>query len=781
MSKLVIVESPTKARTIQRYLGKDFKVMSSMGHVRDLPEKELAVDIERDFEPKFVITNKKAVAQLRKAIEDAEVVYLATDNDREGEAIAFDLYEVLNHRKKKPYLRVVFNEITKRVILEAIKHPRDIDMSKVEAQRARRILDRLVGYLISPLLSKTLSGSKYEGLSAGRVQSVALRFICDRELEIQEFVPQEYWTIDALLQSDGKEFTARLTRIKGEKAEIPTREAAERIQEELRKLAQAQGLIVAEFIEEESKRTPPPPFITSTLQQAASSRLKFSPKKTMQLAQQLYEGVELEEGHEGLITYMRTDSLRVADDARQAARALIREQFGPEYLAPKERIFKNKKAAQDAHEAIRPTDVQRTPESVKPYLTQDQYKLYKLIWGRFVATQMAEARYAKRQLTVVSGDYELVARGSQLVFEGFLKAWPMPPLKDEGVEIPALAKGAVLQLLDVLAEQRFTEPPKRYSEATLVKALEEKGIGRPSTYATIVSTIQERGYVVREKGGILRPTLLGFIATDFLKDYFPLTVEEGFTAQMEEELDKISEGELTRVQVLREFYEPLAKRLAQVQQELSSSRAFKVLTDVECPKCHAPMEVRFWKGRAYLGCTRYPDCRETIDFPETVEYVYKGKRVLVSKSLLAHQEGQTARTQQAEANAPTCPECGSPMELRKGKFGRFWGCTNYPKCKTTQPVSTGVPCPLCGRDLIERYARNKRRAFYGCAGYPECTFTVNEKPVKLCPACDQGVLVERDEALVCTSKSCDHREPLPATGEAAEENEPAAIASTDES
>jgi len=364
-----------------------------------------------------------------------------------------------------------------------------------------------VGYLISPLLSKTLSGSKYEGLSAGRVQSVALRLICDRELEIQEFVPQEYWTIDAKLAipEDGHEFVARLVRIKGEKAEVPTREEAERIKAELKRLAGAQGVVVAAVIEEESKRTPPPPFITSTLQQAASSRLKFSPKKTMQLAQQLYEGVE------------RTDSLRVSEEARRAVRAFIRERFGPDYLAPKERVFKNKKAAQDAHEAIRPTDVRRTPESVKPYLTQDQYKLYKLIWERFVATQMAEARYAKRQVTVKAGDYELIAKGAQLVFEGFLRVWAMPPLKEEGVEIPALAQGAALKLVDVLAEQRFTEPPKRYSEATLVKALEEKGIGRPSTYATIVSTIQERGYVVREKGGILKPTLLGFIATDFLK------------------------------------------------------------------------------------------------------------------------------------------------------------------------------------------------------------------------------------------------------------------------
>ena len=773
MSKLVIVESPAKARTIERYLGKGFKVMSSMGHVRDLPERELAVDIEHDFKPKLIVTNKKAVAQLKKAVENAEVVYLATDNDREGEAIAYDLYEVLNHKKGKKYLRVVFNEITKRVIVEAIEQPREIDLNKVEAQRARRILDRLVGYLISPLLSKTLSGSKYEGLSAGRVQSVALRLICDRELEIQDFVPREYWLIDAKLRDGGQEFLARLARIDGKKPEIPSQAEAERIRRELEEIAEAQGFVVQELKEEETKRSPLPPFITSTLQQAASSMLRFSPQKTMQIAQQLYEGVQLEEGHEGLITYMRTDSLRVADEARKRLRAFVKAQYGEKYLSPRDRVYKNKKAAQDAHEAIRPTDITRTPDSIKQYLTPDQYKLYKLIWERFVATQMADAVYAKRQASIRAGRYGFEAKGSQLLFDGFLRVWPMPPLKDEGVEVPDLQKGERLTLLEILAEQKFTEPPKRYSEASLVKALEEKGIGRPSTYATIVSTIQERGYVVKEKT-TLRPTLLGFIATDFLKDYFPLTVEEGFTAQMEEELDKISEGERTRVQVLREFYEPLSKRLAQVQHELGQKRVFQILTDVNCPNCGAVMEVRFWKGKAFLGCTRYPECKTTIDFPRTVEYVYKGKRVLVSEKLQLHQEQKAE--QAAALPKKTCPECGAPMELKEGRFGRFYGCTNYPKCKTTEPVSTGVPCPLCGRDIVERYARSKKRVFYGCRGYPDCTFAVNERPVKLCPKCDQGVLVERKGKgeLVCTNRSCGHREEL--SPEVAAEDESAAAA-----
>ncbi len=758
MSKLVIVESPTKARTIERYLGKGFKVLSSMGHVRDLPEKELAVDIERDFEPKLIVTNKKAVSQLRKALEGAEVVYLATDNDREGEAIAYDLYEVLDHNRQKKYLRVVFNEITQRVILEAIEHPTDIDLKKVEAQRARRILDRLVGYLISPLLSKTLSGSQYEGLSAGRVQSVALRLICDREREIQAFIPEEYWTIDAQLM-DGREFLAHLERYQGKKPQIPNQAEAARIHQELKRLAQAPGFIVQGIKEEESHRSPPPPFITSTLQQAASSLLRFSPQKTMQLAQQLYEGVPLEEGQEGLITYMRTDSLRVSDIARKELRAFILAAFGHKYLSPQERLFKNKKAAQDAHEAIRPTDVKRTPESIKPFLTQDQYKLYKLIWERFVATQMAEALYHKRAASISASDYLFMARGSKLVFDGFLKIWRLPPMKDEGVEIPDLAEGERLTLMGILAEQHFTEPPKRYSEASLVKALEEKGIGRPSTYATIVSTIQERGYVQKEKGGILRPTLLGFIATDFLKDFFPLTVEEGFTAHMEEELDKISSGELTRVQVLREFYEPLSKRLEHVQRELSQDRlSFRILTDVSCPSCGAPMEVRFWKGKSFLGCSRYPDCKQTIDFPENVEYLYQGKRVLIQEQLKTHEQ---KKEMTAKAAGRTCPNCGAPMELRDGRFGRFYGCSRYPDCKTTEPISTGVPCPLCGRDMVERYSRKKQKAFYGCQGYPECTFTVNERPVKLCPACEEGVLVRRgdgEEVLSCSNKKCGHRE-----------------------
>ncbi|MBI1730162.1 type I DNA topoisomerase [Candidatus Acetothermia bacterium] len=758
MRKLVIVESPTKARTIERYLGKGFKVLSSFGHVRDLPERELAVDIEKDFEPKIVVTNKKSITELKKAAQSAETVYLATDNDREGEAIAFDLYEVLNQKGKQKYLRVVFNEITKKVIQEAIDHPTEIDTKMVDAQRARRILDRLMGYLISPLLSKALSGSKYEGLSAGRVQSVALKIICDRELEIQAFIPQEYWEIFTQLMN-GSEFAAELSRFKGKKPEVPSRDEAERIKNELEKISKSSGFVVEEVKEEESTRSPSPPFITSSLQQIASSMIKFSPKKTMQIAQQLYEGIELESGHEGLITYMRTDSLRISDEARKELREYVLESFGTKYLSTEDRIFKNKKAAQDAHEAIRPTAIKRSPDSIKQFLSADQNKLYKLIWERFTATQMTDALYAKRTVSIKAGDYLLVAKGSKQLFDGFAKVWKLPPLKDEGVEIPDLKAGAVLKLNEVKLDQKFTEPTKRLSEASLVKELEEKSIGRPSTYASIVSTIQDRGYVEKIKT-TLRPTLLGFIVADFLKDFFPLTVEEGFTAMMEEELDKISSGEMTRTQVLNDFYQPFAKRLTQVESELQQKGGdlFQIMSDVKCPTCGSPMEIRFWKGNAFFGCPKYPDCKTTINFPDELVYKYHNKRVEADVQLKAHQGEREAMAQ--EAPKKICPKCGAPMNLREGKFGRFYGCSKYPDCKTTLPVTMGVPCPKCGRDLVERFAKKKRKPFWGCSGFPDCNFAVDDEPVKLCTECEEGVMVKKanEEGLICSNKNCGHRE-----------------------
>jgi DNA topoisomerase-1 len=770
LEKIVIVESPAKARTIERYLGKDYHVLSSMGHIRDLPHDELGVDVEEDFEPHLIVTNQKQAASLRKAVKGATMVYLATDNDREGEAIAYDLFEVLDHKNRAKYARVVFNEITREVIRRAIGQPGEIDLQKVEAQRARRILDRLVGYQVSPLLSVTLAGNKYEGLSAGRVQSVALRLICDREREIDQFVPQEYWTVDVQL-GNGKSFQARLVKIKGEKPAIGSKDEAERVRAELEKLANSPGFLIAEVSDQEVKQSPPPPFITSTLQQAASSRLSFAPPRTMKIAQQLYEGVALAEGHEGLITYMRTDSLRVSPEAQKSVRAFIQTEYGEPYLSEKVRNYQNKKAAQDAHEAIRPTAPERTPQQVKEFLSAEQFKLYQLIWQRFTATQMAEACYLKRKAQVRAGDYLFEATGSRLLFDGFSRVWPMKARSDEGIEIPDLTTNQRLQLLKVLTEQHFTEPPKRFSEASLIKTLEQDGIGRPSTYATIVSTIQERGYVEKVEGA-LRPTLLGFITADFLKTFFPQTVQIDFTAQMEEELDKVSEGERTRLQVLKEFYGPFSQRLETATRNLKSEdRPFKVLSDVACPVCGAPMEVRFWKGSRFLGCSRYPTCKGTVDLPASVPFLYREKQVLVQEALQTHQSEKKKETRQL--SEVRCPQCDAPMVLKDGKFGRFYGCSTYPKCKSTQPIAIDVPCPRCGRPMVERYSRKRHKSFYSCSGYPECKFLVDSKPVKLCPDCEEGLLIagKEPDTLVCSNKKCSHQEAAP--GEAVAATAPA--------
>jgi len=755
MNHLVIVESPSKARTIEQYLGKGYKVLSSMGHIRDLPTKELGVDVERDFDATFEVTNQKQAKLLRQAVKGADVVVLATDNDREGEAIAFDLYETLRKRgEDTPYRRVVFNEITKSVIQQAIRSPGEIDLKKVEAQRARRVLDRLVGYLVSPLLSKVLAGSKFEGLSAGRVQSVALRVICERELEIQAFVPEEYWNLYAHL-SDGPAseaaFKSQLARVAGKKPNIPNKDEADRVIAEL----EAASFEVAEVKKSTQRRTPPTPFITSTLQQTASSQLSFTPKRTMRVAQQLYEGVELGEGPEGLITYMRTDSVRLSPQAVEPAREFLKKQYGDKYLSPEAKFFKNKKKSQDAHEAIRPTHPDYTPESVQQYLDKDQFKLYDLVWRRFMATQMADARYERTKLKVTAGDYAFGASGSRCSFDGFMRVLPLPPLSDEDVQLPELSEGQALHLRRAEGEQKFTEPPKRFSEASIIKEMEANGIGRPSTYAAIVSTIQDRNYVVKEKGS-LRPTLLGFITTDFLKDYFPITVQTDFTARMEEDLDKIAEGERTRAEALEAFYQPLAQRLDKVQAAVNEGKlAFRVLTDYDCPNCGAPMEVRFWKGSRFLGCSKYPECKTTVDFPEDVAFAYEPKRVTVKEQLQARHE------EDAQQETRPCPNCGADMAIKQGPYGRFWGCTRYPQCKTTEPVQAEAPCPQCGSPMIERYSKKRRQRFWGCSQYPACTFTTNAEPIKPCPDCEEGVLVAQDDQLTCTSKACGHVEAPP--------------------
>lgn len=746
MKKLIIVESPTKARTIGQYLGKDYLVLSSQGHVRDLPKNGLGINIEKGFEPEYETKRTKEITRLRAAAKEAEAVYLATDHDREGEAIAYDLYTILKRvvPDERAFSRPVFNEITRPVILEALANPAQIDLSKVEAQRTRRILDRLVGYLVSPLVSKTLAGNRFEGLSAGRVQSVALRFLVDREAEIARFVPEEYWEIVVSIR-DGEPFSASLTKKDAKKLVVHTKEECDRVVADLRR----QRIVVESLSEKERLRQPSPPFITSSLQQTASSVLGFSPKKTMAVAQELYEGVSLAEGSVGLVTYMRTDSVRVSEAAVETARRTIRDRYGDKLLAKEVRRYRNQKRSQDAHEAIRPTDPALSPEEVGRYLSTEQKKLYSLVYNRFLATQMAPAVYRQRKVLLTAGPYTLEASGSALVSPGFLTLFPEEG-REKG-EVPAwLKEGEVLTLTDVVPQQRFTEPPRRYSEAGLVNLLEKQGIGRPSTYATIVGVIQERGYAVKG-GGSLRPTLLGQTVVDFLRRYVKETVETGFTARMEEDLDRIEEGELSRLDVLTEFYGPFSARLAALDAYLGNGkeRPFRVLTDVLCDKCGAPFELRYWKGSHFLGCSAYPACRNTRPVPPDVPYRYDGETLAIREGLERVKE---------EAPEVICPACGAAMELRDGRYGRYLRCTR-PECAKTAPVSSGVPCPSCKEGvLVEKYSQKRRRTFYSCSRYPACRFATSDRPVKPCPSCGEGILTEKEGTLRCTNKACSYSE-----------------------
>jgi DNA topoisomerase-1 len=686
-----------------------------------------------------VIKNRKLIRELRQAIADATRVYLATDPDREGEAIAFDLMELLSNGNRERFVRILLHEITPQAVKRALEEPGEIDLRKVEAQRTRRILDRLVGYEISPLLSLVLAGSKYEGLSAGRVQSVALRFICDRELEIQEFVPEAFWEIEVEFATEPP-FTARLKGKLRDPAEV------ERIKKEL---SQAEFIVVS-WEEKEVIRKPPAPFITSTLQQAAASELGFAPSRTMRVAQELYEGVEIGGKSVGLITYMRTDSVRVSEGAIAAAREYIAKNFGKKYLASRPRVFKNRKRSQDAHEAIRPTEVSRTPAEVGQYLTPDQRKLYDLIWRRFLATQMADGIWKRYRVTLEAAGHEFVASTSSPVFKGFAEVLKIGKLEDEGNPFPKeLKEGITIPAAKVLDRKKFTEPPKRYTEGSLVKKLEQEGVGRPSTYAQIVSVIQERGYVVKERGA-LRPTLLGFIVADFLRKYFPETVQESFTAEMEESLDLIQEGELDGHEVLERFYASLAERLRVVRAKMEKGeRAFAALTDYSCPRCGAPMEVRIWKGSLYLGCSRYPECKTTQPLPHRFRYRYRRDRIELAAGL----------AEAAEGPAVLCPKCGGRMEVKHGRYGRYLAC---PSCGHTMPVPTGVTCPSCGKgEFVERFSRKNGRTFYACSNYPECKFTLPGKPVGPCGGCEKGVLYEDPRrGLICSNPTCKNPSPV---------------------
>ena len=679
--KLVIVESPAKARTVGRFLGKGYTVKASIGHVRDLLRSRLAVDIANDFKPTYRIIKEKreVVKELAEAAKRAAEVYLATDPDREGEAIAWHLMEAAKIDKGRAR-RVVFHEITRHAIEEAFAHPRGIDRRLVNAQQARRILDRLVGYTISPLLWKKVKNR----LSAGRVQSVALRLVVEREREIQSFVPQEYWTIEAELAKRRRErlekgekresFIAKLHRIRGQKVDLKSEEETQRIVQELERAT----YVVTKVKRREKRRHPAPPFITSTMQRAASNQLHFGARRTMVVAQQLYEGIELgEEGTVGLITYMRTDSVNVAASAQEEARAYIAEKHGQDYVPPKPRQYKTKvKGAQEAHEAIRPTSVWREPWAIKKYLTRDQYLLYDLIWRRFVASQMASAIFDTTSVDITAGpDYLFRATGSVVKFPGFLAVYRADEEEKEKA-LPPLSEGGVLDLVRLIPEQHFTQPPPRYTEASLIKALEEYGIGRPSTYAPIITTIQTRGYVEQVDRRLV-PTELGFIVNDLLVEHFPEIMDVGFTAKMEEDLDAIARGERDWVPVLREFWGPFQRTLEQAKRNMPKVEVADQPTGEFCEKCGAPMVVKWGRYGKFIACSNFPECRNTKPYFEKI--------------------------------GVKCPECGGDLVVRKTRKGRtFYGCANYPECNfATWQRPLPEPCPHCGGLLT---MVNKERA-----------------------------------------------------------------------
>ncbi|RUM42338.1 MAG: type I DNA topoisomerase [Desulfurobacterium sp.] len=690
--KLLIVESPAKAKTIQRYLGKGFIVKASMGHVIDLPEKEFGVDIEKNFKPKYVtIKGKdKILREIKKAAKESDEVLLATDPDREGEAISWHIANALKRIKKDGIYRVRFHEITKKAIEEAIKNPDQIDENKVNAQQARRILDRIVGYTISPLLSKRFK----KALSAGRVQSVALRLICDREEEIRKFVPKEYWTVEGIFRKETSKFPAKLFAVDGKKLDkfdIPDEKSAK----ELVERAKGASFTVTRVERKERKRKPYPPFITSTLQQEASKRFGFPAKLTMQIAQQLYEGIDLGSERVGLITYMRTDSTRISDEAVKEVRKFIKEEIGSEYLPKTKRSYEARtpKSAQDAHEAIRPTSVYRTPESVKEYLTPEQYKLYDLIWRRFVASQIEDAVFNTVSADIEGNGLKFRATGSTLKKEGFLKVYPV---EVEEKLLPDLNEGDKVEPEEIKGVQHFTEPPPRYTEGTLVKALEEEGVGRPSTYATIISNIIQRGYVEKDKQK-LKPTELGEFINDILKKLFPKIVDVKFTANVEKELDKIEEGKKEWREVLKEFYFGEFKGLLErAEKELKNLKGEEI--GRECPECGAPLLKIHGRYGAFIACSNYPECK----YKESLK-------------------------EKCEKTGEKCPECGGDLVMKSGRYGRFIACANYPECKYTAPITYGK-CPKCSEgDVVERRSK-KGKKFYGCSRYPDCDFISNKPP-----------------------------------------------------
>jgi DNA topoisomerase-1 len=738
MKSLLIVESPTKVKTLSKFLGKDFTIKASVGHVKDLPKKELGVDIDNNLLLTYVVIEgkEKVVRELKNAAKKADRIFLGPDPDREGEAIAWHIAEELNGNSDKVF-RVEFNEITEKAVTDAINHPRKIDKNLVDAQQARRVLDRLVGYKLSPLLWRKVR----RGLSAGRVQSVAVRLVVDREREIEAFKAVEYWSITAGLEGGiPPRFDAKLLRVNEKKAEIGNEDQALAIVRDI----EGKDFVVSKIEKKKRRRSPAPPFITSTLQQEAARKLRFTAKKTMVVAQQLYEGIELGgEGSVGLITYMRTDSVRIASEAQEEARALIRGEFGGDYVPKKPNAFKSKKSAQDAHEAIRPSSVIRTPASIKRSLSRDQHNLYKLIWNRFVASQMSPAQLEQTSIDIDVAHYTFRASGTVVKFPGFMKLYieSGDNGKEEEGMLPSLAEGDCLKVHEITPKQHFTQPPPRYSEASLVKELEARGIGRPSTYASILGTIQDRKYTEKNEGRFV-PTELGSLVSDMLVDRFSELMDYNFTANMENNLDTIEEGGHQWTDIVMDFYKPFDRDLTEAMENLGRVKPEDIPTDEVCDKCSKPMVIKWGKHGRFIACTGFPECKNT-------------------RPLETEGAGGNA---EAQITDEKCEKCGSPMALKSGKFGRFLACSKYPDCKTTRPIGTGIKCPEDGGEIVERRSR-KGKLFFSCGNYPKCKFATWYRPVKkTCPSCGAEFLVEKktkkEEALTCLNKDCKYKEEL---------------------
>ncbi|MEX0806836.1 MAG: type I DNA topoisomerase [Candidatus Binatia bacterium] len=765
---LVIVESPAKARTLEKYLGRDFQVKASVGHVVDLPKSKLGVDVKKDFAPDFHViqAKKKVIDDLKKAAKGKEKIYLASDPDREGEAIAWHIADQVAKNHKNVH-RVLINEITKKAVQEAIANPLELDRNKFDAQIARRVLDRLVGYQLSPLLWNKVR----RGLSAGRVQSVAVRLVCEREKEIRAFDAQEYWSLTALLEGRlPPSFKARLVQWQGSKVDNKKfrLENEPRVQQILKSIEGA-SWVIGEVEKKERRRYPTPPFVTSKLQQEAARKLGFQPKRTMQLAQQLYEGVELgNEGSVGLITYMRTDSTRISNDALAAVRQFIGGQYGKNYLPGKPNTYRSKKSAQDAHEAIRPTSLEYTPERVRSYLRRDAFQLYSLIWDCFVASQMVPAVFDQTAFEIPVREAIFRATGQQIKFDGFMKVYiegrDAPAGKENGDGedeaeaeaqdsdgvLPDLRQGDALMLRSMDPRQHFTQPQPRYTPASLIKELDEKGIGRPSTYAAIISNITDREYVVQDERRSLAPTDLGFLVTDLLVESFPDILNVEFTAGMEDELDKIEEGKEKWTKAMKRFYTPFSRDLKRAETEMRDVKRQEVPTEIPCDKCGAMMVIKWGRNGEFLACPQYPECKSTKNFSRD-------------------ENGQITVAEEIQIDE-NCENCGRPMQLRWGKYGKFLGCSGYPECKTIvpleKPVDLGIKCPDCGEGNVKERKSRWGKMFYGCDRYPECKFATWDKPVPgPCPDCNDPILVEKftkraGRTRRCRNKECGYSIPI---------------------